>query len=89
MLTFSNCTCRTKTAVGVPSVKKSGAEAGMRSMPNPFSIWWPVNWTAQVAGKMIRALDDDRLEAIAVNPLQHGPESRALGHRIDANHRAS
>ncbi len=51
-LAFSNCamapsTWRTRTAVGVSSRKKSGADAGMRSIPSPFSMSWPASWTAR------------------------------------------
>jgi hypothetical protein len=38
----------------------------------------------QVAGKTIATLDDDRLDAIASDPLEHGQEAGALGHRIGA-----
>jgi hypothetical protein len=31
--------------------EKSGAEAGMRSIPNPFSMSWPASWTAKSRAK--------------------------------------
>ncbi len=42
---------------------------------------------SQIAGKAVRALDNDRPDPITRNPLQHGQEAGALGHRIRAAHR--
>jgi hypothetical protein len=49
---LSNCaiapsTCRTSTAVGVSSVKKSGAVAGIREMPSDFRKSCPVSCTVR------------------------------------------
>jgi hypothetical protein len=40
----------------------------------------------QITSEAIGALDDDRPDPIAGDPLQHGLEARALGHRIGAAH---
>ena len=55
--------------------------------PQPFQHVVAGELDGQVTSKAIRALDDDRPDPIAGDPLQHGQEAGALGHGIGAAHR--
>ena len=59
----------------------------MRSMPKPFQHVMAGELDGQITGEAVRALDNDRPDPIAGDPLQHGQEAGALGHRIGAAHR--
>jgi hypothetical protein len=75
-------------AVGVSSVKKSGADAGIRATPSPFQVVVPGQLHGQVTSKTIGALDQDAAHAVAGDPVEHGLEAPTVGDGVGGRHRS-
>jgi hypothetical protein len=79
-------TCRTRTAVGVSSVKKSGAEAGMIDSPRALSNVVTCELDRQVTREAVWRLHDYGLRTVRREVLQHLSEAGALIDRVRATH---
>src|SRR6476660_4631015 len=79
-------TWRTRTAVGVSSVKKSGADAGMDRDAESLKHVMASELHGEVTGEPIGRLHNDGFCAVGCQPLQHLGKAGALIDGISTAH---
>ena len=72
--------------MGVSSVKKSGADAGMIAMPSYLEHVVAGELHGEVTCEAIRRLHDDGLRTVRRQPLQHLPEAWTLVDTVGTAH---